>query len=60
MKKLNLLLMLSLSIFTLISCNNKKEDNNNSTITEIDEKYQLDDYIDNLIERTPSYIPCWN
>ena len=61
MKKLNLLLMLSLSIFTLISCNNKKEDNNNSTIiSEIDEKYQLDDYIDNLIERTPSYIPCWN
>ena len=53
MKKLNLLLILSLSIFTLISCNNKKEDNNNSTITsEIDEKYQLDDYIDKLEPHT--------
>ena len=54
-KKIFIVNLLLLSIF-LISCSksNKKEEE------EIDNRDDLTKYVDNLIEKTPSYFPNWN
>ena len=66
MKKIKILFFLSLSVFLLFSCNYNKKANNTINDTESTESaieynnYDLNDYIDNLILNTPSYIPYWN
>ena len=72
MRKLNLLSTLLILSLALVSCDKSNNDNTNiSNITSneettniitytIDDKYSLDNYIDNLIKETPSYVPSWN
>ena len=72
MRKLNLLSTLLILSLALVSCDKSNNDNTNISNTTsneettniitytIDDKYSLDNYIDNLINETPSYVPSWN
>ena len=57
-KKVSLFLLILLSSFALFSCT--KKDNNAEEETEDTYDVVLDNYIDKLMETTPSFVPSWN
>ena len=57
-KKLSLFLLILLSSITLFSCS--KKGNNSDEEQELSYDQVLDNYIDNMMASTKSYVPSWN